>query len=88
MTPVDYIVVADANFPAINAVDGPTGTNLIQQAVSLGGFTGYITGNLVQPGTSLYVARLNANGSMIVNQSKQAGLTSVVHTYAGWAIPA
>ena len=88
MIPVDYIVVTDANFVPILAADGPSGTNLIQNFVSMAGFTGYITGNLVSPGTSLYIARLNANGSMIVNQSKQAGLTSVVHTYAGWAIPA
>jgi hypothetical protein len=88
MSPVDYIVVTDANFVSILAADGPSGTNLIQNFVSLGGFTGYITANLTSPGTSLYIARLNANGSIIVNQSKQPGLTSVLQTYLGWPIPA
>lgn len=88
MNPVDYIVMTDANFVPVLAADGPSGTNSIQNFVSMGGFTGYITSNLTTPGTTLYIARLNANGTFIVSQSKQPGLTSVLQTYLGWAIPA
>jgi len=53
----------------------------------MGGNTYYITGNLTPPGGTTYVARLNANGTFIVSQSKQPALT-VVHTFNGWTIPA
>ena len=88
MTPAFFIVVTDANFVPILATDGPTGTNLIQGSVSRNGFTSYITGNLTPPATRLYAARLNADGSFIVSQSKQAGYTTVADTFMCWAIPA
>ena len=87
MQQVLYTVVSDANFVAILATDGPGGTNLIQGFVSLGGNTYYITANTARPASSLYAMMLMPNGSMILSQSKQAGLTPV-HTFAGWAIPA
>lgn len=87
MNPALFVTVADANYAPILALDGPAGTNLIQDSYSAGGFTGYITGNLTPPGGSLYICRLNANGSFLVNQSKQASYTSVLFTFLGWAIP-
>ena len=88
MNPAFFIVVTDANYVPILAADGPSGTNLIQNSVSTGGFTSYITGNLTPPGTRLYAARLNADGSFIVSQSKLAGYPVALMTYLGWAIPA
>ena len=82
-----YTVVPDASFAAILAADGPTGTNKIENYVSMGGNTYYITENTARPAASLYAMMLMPNGSMILSQSKQAGLTPV-HTFAGWAIPA
>ena len=81
MTPALYVVVTDAVFAGI--VDPQ-----IENHVSMGGFTGYITYNLTPPSPTLYVARLNANGSFIVSQSKQPGFTTVLQTFLGWAIPA
>jgi hypothetical protein len=87
MSPALFVIIADANFPAIDAVDGALGTQKIQNAVSMGGFTYYVTSNLVPPGGTVYLARLNANGSFIVSQSKQPALTTR-HTFMGWTIPA
>ena len=83
MSPAFFIVVTDANFAIIQATD-----TQIQGSVSRNGFTSYITGNLTPPATRLYAARLNADGSFIVSQSKQAGYTTVADTFFGWAIPA
>lgn len=81
MNPALFVTVTDATFAGI--VDPQ-----IQGSTSRGGFTGYITGNLTPPGSTLYICRLNANGSFIVNQSKQPGYTSVLFTFLGWNIPA
>jgi len=82
------IIIADASYPAILAVDGPAGTNLIQGSVSRNGFTHYVTGNLTPPGGTVYIERQNANGSFLVNQSKQPAYTIVTDTFFGWPIPA
>jgi hypothetical protein len=87
MQQVLFTIVTDANFVAILATDGPTGTNLIQGSVSMGGFTYYITANTARPATSVYTMMLMPNGSFIANQSKLPALTPV-HTFSGWAIPA
>ena len=88
MSPAFFIVVTDANFVPILAADGPSGTNLIQGSVSIGGWTSYITGNLTPPGTRLYAARQNADGSFIVTQSKLSGYPIALMTFFGWNIPA
>lgn len=87
MNPSLFIVIASASFAAILAVDGPGGTGLIQGSVDMGGNVYYITGNLTPPGGTLYIARLNANGTFLVSQSRQPALTTI-HTFAGWTIPA
>ncbi len=87
MNPALFIVIADASYPAILAVDGPGGTNLIQGSVSMGGNTYYITGHLSLPGGALYVAKILSDGTFIVSLVKQAGLTPV-HTFFGWGVPA
>ena len=88
MTPSLFIIIADASYPAILAVDGPTGTGLIQGSVSRNGFTHYITGNLTPPGGTVYIERQNANGTFIANQSKQPAYATVTDTFLGWPIPA
>ncbi len=80
MNPSLFVVVTDAVFAGISDPQ-------IQGSESLGGNTYYITGNLTPPTPTLYIARLNANGTFIVNQSKQPALTPI-HTFFGWAIPA
>lgn len=87
MQSVLFTVVSDANFVAINGTDGPAGTQKIQNAVSLGGNTYYITANLTRPATSTYAAMLLSNGSFIVSQSKQPALTPALGFF-GWALPA
>jgi hypothetical protein len=86
MQQVLYTIVTDANFVTILATDGPTGTNLIQNWVSLLGNTYYITANTVRPATSTYAAMLMPNGSMITSQSKLPALTPAL-TFLGWNIP-
>jgi hypothetical protein len=88
MSPALFIIIAYASYPAILAVDGSGGTNLIQGSVSRNGFTHYITGNLTPPGGTVYIMRLNANGSFLSNQSKQPAYVLVTDTFFGWGIPA
>ena len=87
MQQVLFTVVPDANWPAILATDGPTGTNLIQGYVDMGGYVYYITGNTARPASSVYAMMLMPNGSFIMSQSKLPALTPV-HTFSGWNIPA
>lgn len=89
MTPRFFFIIADASFAAILATDGPTGTNLIENHNSFLGFTYYMTLNLTPPGGTVYAKRLNADGSFLVSQSVQPGLTGgPVNSFAGWGIPA
>lgn len=82
------VIIADAAYVAILATDGPNGTNLIQGSVSRGGFTHYITGNLVPPVGWDYVMRQNANGSFLLSGSRQPAYSVITDTFFGWAIPA
>ena len=81
-----FTIVSDADFVAINTTDGATGTRKIQNAVSLGGNTYYITTNLSRPATSTYAMMLMPNGTFIASQSRLPALTPVL-TFLGWAIP-
>jgi hypothetical protein len=87
MSPALFVIIADASFPAIDAVDGAAGTQKIQNAVSMGAYTYYITSNLTPPAGSVYVARLLSTGQFIVSQSHQPALGATKHTFAGWTIP-
>lgn len=87
MSPALFVIIADASFAPIQTADAQLAQPQIQNAVHMGGFTYYITGNLTPPGGTVYVARLNANGSFIVSQSRQPALSAAAHTFAGWAIP-
>ena len=82
-----YTVVPDASFAAILAVDGPTGTNKIENYVSMGGNTYYITENTTPPAASIYSLMRMPNGSFIASRTWQGGLPAV-HTFLGWPIPA
>ncbi len=82
MTPALFVIVPDSSFAAIQLADAA-----IQGSVSMGGFTYYITGTLTPPSGTDYVARLNANGSFLVSQSRQPALAAAAQTFAGWAIP-
>jgi len=82
-----FVVISDAAFATLKAADDLLTPPQIEGSVSMGGNTYYITGNLTPPGGTTYIARLNANGTFIVSQSKQPALT-VVHTFNGWTIPA
>lgn len=86
MSQLLYTVVPDASFAAILAIDGPTGTNKIEGYVSMGGNTYYITENTSLPGGAIYGMMRMPNGSFIANRTWIGG--TVVHTFAGWAIPA
>ena len=89
MTPAFFFIISDAGFAPILTADGPTGTNKIQGYVSMAGFTYYLTTNLTPPGGTVYAKRLNADGSVLVSQSVQPGLTGgVKNTFYGWSIPA
>ena len=88
MNPVLFIIIADLSYAAILAADGPSGTNLIQGSVSRNGFTHYITGNLTPPGGTVYVMRLNANGTFLASVSKQPAYAVVTDTFLGWPVPA
>ena len=80
MSPALFVVMTDANFAGVS-------DSQIQGSVSLNGNTYFITGTLTPPAGTLYVARLNANGTFIVSQSRQPALTPAL-TFFGWAIPA
>ena len=81
-----FTIVPDANWAAIYATDGPSGTNLIQGWNDMGGNVYYITANLSRPSSSVYAAMLMPNGTFIVSQSKLPALTPVL-TFMGWDIP-
>lgn len=82
------VIISDANYVAVLAADGPSGTNVIQGSVSRNGFTHYVTGNLTPPGSTVYIMRLNVNGSFLANQSKQPAYTTITDTFFGWPVPA
>lgn len=83
------VIIADASFAAILAVDGPGGTNLIQGIVSRNGFTHYVTGNLIPPVGNLYAMRQLANNAgFISNVSRQPAYTLITDTFFGWPVPA
>lgn len=82
------IIIADASYPAILAVDGSSGTGLIQGSVSRNGFTHYITGNLTPPAGNVYVMRQLANGGFISNVSRQPAYATITDTFFGWPVPA
>lgn len=88
MIPLLFIVIADANFDAIAAADALLPVPQIQSVVSMGGFTNYITTNLVPPGGTAYIMRRNANGSFLMSQSKQPAYVTALHTFSGWPVPA
>lgn len=88
MSAAFFVIIDDATFATILAIDGPSGTNLIQGYVSRNGFTHYITGNLTPPGGSVYLMRQNANGTFLLSRNKQPAYTAVTDTFYGWPIPA
>lgn len=81
MNPALMIIVPDLTFAGI--VDAQ-----IQGSISRNGFTHYVTGNLTPPGGTVYIMRLNANGSFLANQSKQPAYALVTDTFFGWPVPA
>ncbi len=70
------VIIADASYSLILTTDGPNG------------FTHYITGNLTPPGGTVYVMRLNANGTFLASVSKQPAYAVVTDTFLGWPVPA
>ena len=83
MNPALFVIMTTADYQT-----GPALTDTqIQGSVDMGSNTYFITGNLTPPASTTYVCRMNANGTFLVSQSRQAGLTPI-HTFLGWQIPA
>ena len=84
MTPALMVIIADASFAAISAADT---TGQIRGSVSRNGFTHYITFNLTPPGGTVFVQRMNADGSVLRTQAKQPAYTVITDTFFGWPAP-